>query len=678
MKTVELYNHNKKTYENIVRLFQTEKRVAVVQPTGSGKSFLIFKLAQDNADKKITMFVPNRNIRTRITSQAKEYGIKNLVIYTYQKLIKMSDDEIAELDAGYICLDELHHIKAQEWNKAVTRLMDILSSAKILGTTATPQRTDGINVLEDFCPELACNMSLGDGIVNGILPTPTYISALYTFDEEVNKVQNAIDKSANSNEEKKELEKMLQEAKHKLELSNGVPTILNKHIPSGKGKYIVFCQNIKHLRTIKPSVLEWFEQAGFETVAYEIHSKNAEKDMEFNAFCKDNSDRIALLFCVDMLSEGVHVKDVTGVILLRPTKSHIVYFQQIGRAIDAANNKNPIIFDLVNNSSYVGTNGLKREIEVAMERKSDFDAYRNEIHKFNIEDFHIYDYVADCLNVFKSIHNKCLDYWDKYYSMYLQFVKVNHHGHVTSKNSTNFEGLSEWCQHQRSHYIMQQLSNDKIKMLNNNLFIWDVPEYLWQYKYNLLVEAKSKGIAITNKTKYKGENLGNFLCSQKRSFANGTLDSTKFALLQKAGIFETTLDYMWNHKYNLCLEAEKEGIVISRRTVYKNVKIGDWVNNQKRKNNLSKDKQEKMRKLRAYNYSRDIDYETRWENFINIMEGFISENINLNRNTIYDGFPLGARLREYKKSYNCGKFPQERYEQLKTLGIDLAKKGSLM
>ena len=36
-----LHKHNKKTYNNIQKKFYKSNRVAVVQPTGAGKSFLI-------------------------------------------------------------------------------------------------------------------------------------------------------------------------------------------------------------------------------------------------------------------------------------------------------------------------------------------------------------------------------------------------------------------------------------------------------------------------------------------------------------------------------------------------------------------------------------------------------------------------------------------------------------
>lgn len=42
-----LHDHNQKTYENICRMYDEEiQRVAVVQPTGSGKSLLMQKLIE--------------------------------------------------------------------------------------------------------------------------------------------------------------------------------------------------------------------------------------------------------------------------------------------------------------------------------------------------------------------------------------------------------------------------------------------------------------------------------------------------------------------------------------------------------------------------------------------------------------------------------------------------------
>ena len=69
-----------------------------------------------------------------------------------------------------------------------------------------------------------------------------------------------------------------------------------------------------------------------------------------NAFETSNNDHLKLLFCVNMLNEGLHVNDIDGVIMLRPTISPIIYLQQLGRALSVGHNEHPLIFDIVNNS----------------------------------------------------------------------------------------------------------------------------------------------------------------------------------------------------------------------------------------------------------------------------------------------------------------------------------------
>ena len=68
---------------------------------------------------------------------------------------------------------------------------------------------------------------------------------------------------------------------------------------------------------------------------YQAYSDDPNTDKAFSDFKTDTSNRLKLLFCIDMLNEGVHVEGISGVILFRPTISPIIYKQQIGRALTA-------------------------------------------------------------------------------------------------------------------------------------------------------------------------------------------------------------------------------------------------------------------------------------------------------------------------------------------------------
>ena len=96
---------------------------------------------------------------------------------------------------------------------------------------------------------------------------------------------------------------------------------------------------------------EWFFLVDKKPHIYQVACDNPDARKQFEAFQKDGSSHLKLLFCIDMLNEGVHVEGVDGVILLRPTVSPTLYLQQIGRGLAAGRGKKkqPVVFDIVNN-----------------------------------------------------------------------------------------------------------------------------------------------------------------------------------------------------------------------------------------------------------------------------------------------------------------------------------------
>ena len=61
------------------------------------------------------------------------------------------------------------------------------------------------------------------------------------------------------------------------------------------------------------------------------------------------ANTIDLIASIDMLSLGYHVDDLTGVIMMRNTRSDTIYTQQIGRCLSIKSKNRTIIFDLVGN-----------------------------------------------------------------------------------------------------------------------------------------------------------------------------------------------------------------------------------------------------------------------------------------------------------------------------------------
>ena len=60
--SIQLFEHNQIAYESAVAMLNEEGRAAVIHPTGTGKSFIAFKLAQDQPDARICWLSPSEYI----------------------------------------------------------------------------------------------------------------------------------------------------------------------------------------------------------------------------------------------------------------------------------------------------------------------------------------------------------------------------------------------------------------------------------------------------------------------------------------------------------------------------------------------------------------------------------------------------------------------------------------
>lgn len=416
MYKVDLKPHNEQTMEKIIEFFNTSNKCCAIQATGTGKTFLILRLLEmfQSEDKNAVIFAPNREIIKQTKNKMKKYGINNAVFYTYQKLSRMSDNEIVNINADLIVCDELHRTGAKTWGIKFESLVDSHSNAKVFGVTATPLRcADGRDMAEEYFDDnKACDISLAEALVRKIIPVmPVYVSALYTFEEEYDNMVDKIEKGRNSDEEKSDLMKELKAAKQQLEKSNGIPEIIKKYITDYNGKYIVFCKDKKHLYDMKDVVVQWFRDSGYNGKIFEYPYYSCSSEVKKNLINFENNEKegLKLLFVIDKLNEGLHLDVIHGCILLRTTTSNIIYYQQIGRAIDAGCNQKRVILDLVSNFNSLKSFNLKSELN-----KKIIDRQNGKFSEcgedFDIEEFHVNDYVQECVDVFSQIDERLLKY----------------------------------------------------------------------------------------------------------------------------------------------------------------------------------------------------------------------------------------------------------------------------
>lgn len=179
-------------------MFEYEDKVAVVHPTGTGKSFIGFQLCVDHPLTKICWLSPSEYIfNTQIENFISAGGdeLKNVEFYTYAKLMLMSDIELLKIQPQYIILDEFHRCGAEMWGGGVQRLLTMYSQSKVLGLSATAIRylDNQRNMVDEiFEGNIASEMTLGEAIVRGILNPPKYVLSVFSYQKDLARYEHRV------------------------------------------------------------------------------------------------------------------------------------------------------------------------------------------------------------------------------------------------------------------------------------------------------------------------------------------------------------------------------------------------------------------------------------------------------------------------------------------------------
>ena len=362
-QTVGLYEHNAKCYKEVKKAYESgENVVGIVHATGTGKSYNALQLAYDNKDKKIVYIVPSNGIIEhieKIISNNPNLDFKrdfpNLELRTYQSLVSLSKEELKKIECDILIIDEFHHMGAPIWGAQVKAMIETHEDIKIFGMTAytvrdrnTPYERDmaNPNTNELFSNKIVSRYDLCDAMMDGILPIPVYKSSYITM-EDIEDVENRLDKSLLSKEECKKYKDMLLAAKERIHEAKSIPKVISKNIKPN-GKYIYFCPpysetGVNDIETIKVQAMNWFKQITEED-NIEFYTSTSQMGKEGiknrEAFYEDKTiegedakDKLRVMFAINQYNEGIHAPNVDGVILGRATSSDIVFFEQIGRGL---------------------------------------------------------------------------------------------------------------------------------------------------------------------------------------------------------------------------------------------------------------------------------------------------------------------------------------------------------
>ncbi len=694
---ISLFEHNRIAYESAVAMLDETGKTAIVHPTGTGKSFIGFKLCEDNPDKVICWLSPSDYIfKTQLENlknASDGYEPENIVFYTYAKLMGMGMDEIAEIKPDYIVLDEFHRCGAEMWGQGVQNVLSAYPNVPILGLSATAIRyLDNQRDMADelFDGNVASEITLGEAIVRGILNAPKYVLSVFSYQKDLERYERRV-YGAQSAVVRNTAEKYLNALRRALDKADGLDVIFDRHMEDRTGKYIVFCANKEHMDEMQSYTSEWFSKVDKNPIIYSVYTDDRNASKSFQAFKEDKNDNhLRLLYCIDALNEGIHVDNVSGVILLRPTESPIIYKQQIGRALAAGKKGTPVIFDIINNIENLYSIGsLEEEMNAAIT----YYQYLGDGKEIVNDRFTVLDEIKDCRELFDRLNDTLTASWDMMYELAKEYYEKYGDLEVPSRYKTESSyALGNWICAQRRVRIGEAqgiLTKDRIARLDKIGMRWDsVVTQLWNRYYDACKDYYEQHGSLKMTAKHvmpDGTNLGSWLARIRKIRKNGSksefLTLERIQMLDELGMIWDVPNYTWERNYGAVLEYYRihGDINIPANLEFKGIKLGLWFRSLRLsyagKYGYAPLTEDQIHRMDELGMRWEIKQTHSWDYSYQKAKEYSMANGNLAVPLKYitpDGFKLGKWLSIQRRENNAGKLPAERIRLLDAINMTWA------
>ena len=251
------------------------------------------------------------------------------VFASVQSLSRAELDRLPPDHFDVVVVDEFHHAAATSYQA----ILDYVQPKELLGLTATPERADGLPILDWFEGRIAAELRLWDAIDQHRLVPFVYYGIHDTLDlreipwrrgrgydiEGLTNVYTADDAWARL---------VLQQLKQHVDRIQDI-------------RCLGFCVSIEHAKFMA----RVFNEAGVAATAVWGESTEEERSGALDAL---RLGRINVLFSVDLFNEGVDLPRVDTLLLLRPTDSATLFLQQLGRGLRRSKDKNScLVLDFV-------------------------------------------------------------------------------------------------------------------------------------------------------------------------------------------------------------------------------------------------------------------------------------------------------------------------------------------
>lgn len=320
-----------------------QKKALCISATGTGKTILSALDVKAFKPKKFLFVVHREQIAKDAMKTYKKVigndinacilggGNKENADFVFAMVQTLSKEEILNnfdpTEFDYIVFDEVHRIGSP----SMQRVFNYFKPKFILGMTATPERNDGFDVYDLFDYNIACDIRLQDAMkVDLICPFHYYaISDIKVDGSLIN------DKTSFNHLVSKER----------------VDHIINQVEYYGfcgkKVKGLVFVSRVEEAKALS----EEFNKRGFKTVALSGENSQEEREKAISLLESDDKENyLDYIFTRDIFNEGVDIRSINQIVMLRPTESAIIFVQQLGRGLRKNINKEYlVVLDFIGN-----------------------------------------------------------------------------------------------------------------------------------------------------------------------------------------------------------------------------------------------------------------------------------------------------------------------------------------
>lgn len=321
-----------------------KNKALLVSATGTGKTYLSAFDVLKFKPKRLLFLVHRKNIAQKAMETFQSLMDDSVKMSLYSTNINNSnvnfifstiqtfsrDEHLNSFDKNhfdYIIIDETHRASAASYQK----ILNHFNPKFLLGMTATPERTDGLDVFQLFDYNIAYEIRLHDALAQEMLvPFHYYGITDIEIDGQI------LDDNTSLND------------LNRVERVNHIIENLNKFgTDDGITRGLIFCSKNEESAFLSQE----FNQQGYKTISLSGNSSEDERSRAIDLLETDDLEiKLDYIFSVDIFNEGIDIPRLNQVVMLRPTQSAIIFVQQLGRGLRKREGKSHLtVIDFIGN-----------------------------------------------------------------------------------------------------------------------------------------------------------------------------------------------------------------------------------------------------------------------------------------------------------------------------------------